>query len=351
MSTTIAQPQGEDDYHLDKELGQGAQGVVVSAIVKATGEKVAVKLIKKGDSALDKRLHRELKSNMRLSHPHVARCRNLYVTDEHLAIVLDYANSGNLQEYVRNYGPLPEEEARFFFQQLMLAVDYMHRKDIWHRDIKLENALLHQTPGQKALLLKLSDLGLCRTTDSLQPGGACSMVGTPNYAAPEVLLAEDGRRYDPVMVDAFSCGVFLYVCVFCTYPFERAGEPSHLRHNETLKRMLRCDYSIPDRPNVSEECKDLIRRLIVREPRERASIADVLRHPFFLRNLPHGALDLNNHCISAQQTPQALALAKQREAWVNHIWRQARTAFEQIEIHEPAPCWGSSREASSIACP
>ena len=64
--------------------------------------------------------------------------------------------------------------------------------------------------------------------------------------------------------------------------------------------MLRCDYSIPDSPQVSEDCKDLIRRLIVQEPSARATIADVLRHPFFLRALPKGALNINNDCLEAQ---------------------------------------------------
>ena len=68
--------------------------------------------------------------------------------------------------------------------------------------------------------------------------------------------------------------------------------------------MLRCDYSIPDSPQVSEECKDLIRRLIVQEPSARATVADVLRHPFFLQDLPEGALNLNNYCLEAQVPAQ-----------------------------------------------
>ena len=75
---------------------------------------------------------------------------------------------------------------------------------------------------------------------------------------------------------------------------------AQVMHMQAMQRALDCDFTIPDQPCVSDDAKDMIRRLLVRDPGERASIDDVMRHAFFRTDLPRGALELNDHILTKQ---------------------------------------------------
>jgi serine/threonine protein kinase len=85
----------------------------------------------------------EIVNHSLMRHPHIIQFRDVFVTSSFICIVLEYAGSGTLHSYVRRFGHLKESVARWFFQQLTLAVDYCHRKGVANRDIKLENTLMH----------------------------------------------------------------------------------------------------------------------------------------------------------------------------------------------------------------
>lgn len=93
----------------------------------------------------------------KLRHPHVIEFRRIFSLPGKLAIVMEYADGGNLFDFVRQKKRLEESLARWFFQQLMIAMDYCHRKGVASRDIKLENILLSQ--GELLPILKLCDFG------------------------------------------------------------------------------------------------------------------------------------------------------------------------------------------------
>lgn len=94
---------------------------------------------------------------------------------------MEYANGGDSFEYVRKKGGLHENEARWFFQQLIVALDYCHRKGVINRDVKLENTLIHWA---RKPLLKICDFGYSK--DMKYQSAPASRVGTPAYLAPEV---------------------------------------------------------------------------------------------------------------------------------------------------------------------
>lgn len=103
----------------------------------------------------------------------------MFLTRTHLGIVLQYAAGGELFERVKQAGHFPEDEARYFFQQLITGVRYCHRKNFAHRDLKLENTLLDASP---APLLKIADFGYCK--DLVFDTPPKSTVGTPAYISP-----------------------------------------------------------------------------------------------------------------------------------------------------------------------
>ncbi|KAK9861780.1 hypothetical protein WJX84_011716, partial [Apatococcus fuscideae] len=111
------------------------------------------------------------------------------------------------------------------------------------------------------------------------------------------------RSYDGQLADIWSCGCVLYVMIFCEYPFEREGDPTtpHRRNAIVSQRIRNADYRIPDNPPTSPELKDLLSKILVVDPKHRATIADIIRHPWFSRGLPKGVLDMNDKLVAEKQ--------------------------------------------------
>ncbi|CAN6480001.1 unnamed protein product [Victoria cruziana] len=189
---------------------------------------------------------------------------------------MEYAAGGELFERICNAGRFSEDEARFFFQQLISGVSYCHSMEICHRDLKLENTLLD---GSTAPRLKICDFGYSKS--SVLHSQPKTAVGTPAYIAPEVLAR---REYDGKIADVWSCGVTLYVMLVGAYPFEDPEDPKNFR--KTITRILGVHYSIPNYVRVSAECRHLLSRIFVANPEKRITIPEIKSHPWFLKNLP-----------------------------------------------------------------
>ncbi|XP_043817038.1 serine/threonine-protein kinase SRK2A isoform X2 [Manihot esculenta] len=231
-----------DKYELVKDIGSGNFGVARLMRNKETKELVAMKYIERGHK-IDENVAREIINHRSLSHPNIIRFKEVVLTPTHLAIVMEYAAGGELFERICNAGRFSEDEARYFFQQLISGVSYCHSLQICHRDLKLENTLLDGSPAPR---LKICDFGYSKS--SLLHSRPKSTVGTPAYIAPEVLSR---REYDGKMADVWSCGVTLYVMLVGAYPFEDQEDPKNFR--KTINRI---------------------------------TIKDIKSHPWFLKNLP-----------------------------------------------------------------
>ncbi|KAK0606086.1 hypothetical protein LWI29_034004 [Acer saccharum] len=269
-----------DRYDFVRDIGSGNFGVARLMRDKVTKELVAVKYIERGDK-IDENVQREIINHRSLRHPNIVRFKEVILTPTHLAIVMEYASGGELFERICNAGRFSEDEARFFFQQLISGVSYCHAMQVCHRDLKLENTLLD---GSQAPRLKICDFGYSKS--SVLHSQPKSTVGTPAYIAPEVLLRQ---QYDGKIADVWSCGVTLYVMLVGAYPFEDPDEPKDFR--KTIQRILSVQYSIPDAVQISQECRDLISRIFVGDPATRITIPDIRNHPWFLRNLPADFMD------------------------------------------------------------
>ncbi|MED6172458.1 Serine/threonine-protein kinase srk2i [Stylosanthes scabra] len=264
-----------DRYDFVRDIGSGNFGVARLMRDKLTKELVAVKYIERGDK-IDENVKREIINHRSLRHPNIIRFKEVILTPTHLAIVMEYASGGELFERICKAGRFTEDEARFFFQQLISGVSYCHAMQVCHRDLKLENTLLD---GTSALQLKICDFGYSKS--SVLHSQPKSTVGTPAYIAPEVLLKQE---YDGKVADVWSCGVTLYVMLVGSYPFEDPNEPKDFR--KTIQRVLSVQYSIPDFVQVSPECRHLISRIFVFDPAERITIPEILKNEWFLKNLP-----------------------------------------------------------------
>ncbi|CAN0865124.1 Serine/threonine-protein kinase SAPK7 [Linum grandiflorum] len=264
-----------DKYELVKDLGAGNFGVARLLRHKETKELVAMKYIERG-LKIDENVAREIINHRSLRHPNIIRFKEVVLTPTHLAIVMEYAAGGELFERICNAGRFSEDEARYFFQQLISGVDFCHFMQICHRDLKLENTLLDGSPAPR---LKICDFGYSKS--SLLHSRPKSTVGTPAYIAPEVLSR---REYDGKLADVWSCGVTLYVMLVGAYPFEDQNDPKNFR--KTIQKIMAVQYKIPDYVHISQECRHLLSRLFVANPLKRISIKEIKNHPWFLKNLP-----------------------------------------------------------------
>ncbi|XP_038998388.1 serine/threonine-protein kinase SAPK1-like [Hibiscus syriacus] len=262
-------------YEILKDIGSGNFGVAKLVRDKRTAELFAVKFIERGPK-IDEHVQREIMNHRSLRHPNIIKFKEVLLTPTHLAIVMEYAAGGELFERICNAGRFSEDEARFFFQQLVSGVSYCHAMQICHRDLKLENTLLDGSPTPR---LKICDFGYSKS--SVLHSQPKSTVGTPAYIAPEVLSK---KEYDGKNADVWSCGVTLYVMLVGAYPFEDPEDPRNFR--KTIQRILSVHYSVPDYVRLSKDCKHLLSRIFVADPVKRITIPEIKQHPWFLKNLP-----------------------------------------------------------------
>ncbi|PKA57385.1 Serine/threonine-protein kinase SAPK10 [Apostasia shenzhenica] len=294
-----------DRYELVRDIGAGNFGIARLMKDKQSKEMVAVKYIERGEK-IDENVQREIINHRSLRHPNIIRFKEVILTPTHLAIVMEYASGGELFERICNAGKFSEDEARFFFQQLISGVSYCHSMQVCHRDLKLENTLLD---GSVVPRLKICDFGYSKTTSSLLQSSVLhsqpkSTVGTPAYIAPEVLLK---KEYDGKIADVWSCGVTLYVMLVGAYPFEDPEEPKNFR--KTIQRILGVQYSIPDYVHISPECRHLISRIFVSDPAMRITMDEIRSHEWFLKNLPTDLMDsgpMSNQYEEPEQPMQSI---------------------------------------------
>ncbi|KAG2499684.1 hypothetical protein HYH03_002619 [Edaphochlamys debaryana] len=309
------------DHSLRKlgALGQGSFGSVglyqrIGLPLDADGypqdDKVAIKClpVRCVDFTL---VSREVRSHCSLNHPHVILFKRLGLTADrrYIYLMMEYADSGDLFKYVQQRGRLPEGDARWFFQQIILALDYCHRRGVVNRDLKLENLLLKSAaeapppPGQledpRNLHIKVADFGLCKTAVTSLPK---SRVGTLYYMAPEVLRASADRPYSGVLSDIWSVGCILYVLLFKAYPFGSISDrDSRAQRDAVIRRIASAEWQLPASPPVSEACRDLLKRILVPDPGKRITMEGVLNHPWFLEELPEGARGFNATLVEEQE--------------------------------------------------
>ncbi|CAE6075727.1 unnamed protein product [Arabidopsis arenosa] len=284
-----------DRYDFVKDIGSGNFGVARLMTDRVTKELVAVKYIERGEK-IDENVQREIINHRSLRHPNIVRFKEVILTPTHLAIVMEYAAGGELYERICVAGRFSEDEARFFFQQLISGVSYCHAMQICHRDLKLENTLLDGSPAPR---LKICDFGYSKS--SVLHSQPKSTVGTPAYIAPEILLRQE---YDGKLADVWSCGVTLYVMLVGAYPFEDPQEPRDYR--KTIQRILSVTYSIPEDLHLSPECRHLISRIFVADPATRITIPEITSDKWFLKNLPGDLMDENRMGSQFQEPEQPM---------------------------------------------
>lgn len=300
MSLQIEPLANHPKYEKIRDLDKGAFGWVQHARNRQTGEEVAVKFIELGPRFYQKYVEREIINHRLLAHPHIVGFKEVFVTQKHLAIVMEYVGGGNLQQYVEAAGRLPEWQARCFFQQLILALQYCHANlRIAHRDIKLGNVLLntkYQIP-----ILKLCDFGYSK--NMMWGSVPKTRVGTAAYISPEVARCRGDEAYDTEKADVWSCGVTLYCMLAGRYPFMDVDQQVRLKKIQDLAPQD-VEAALGKLPrDVSAGCVALLRRIFCIAPPARPSLNDIMVDAWFRQFLP----DLSKLAVAQPREQQSVA--------------------------------------------
>jgi hypothetical protein len=275
MNTWSLKSSSSDDGQLKwrkgELIGKGSFGKVYMGML-VTGGLIAVKQVElksAEDTENAKQLSSEIRLMEKLRHPNIVTLLGTERTTTMFNILMEYVPGKSIDFLLDQFGPFHEETMRSYTVQLVSALEYMHRNDIIHRDLKGKNVLV-DTNGN----LKLADFGSAKQFDNIlsKEAPSISYNYTPLWTAPEVLLGHYGRK-----VDIWSLGCVLIEMTTAQSPWAECNFDNpfralyHIGNSNSIPR-------IPD--TLSPIAKDFIRQCLVREPDKRPDAKDLMLHPF-----------------------------------------------------------------------
>lgn len=213
--------------------------------------------------------------NVLNNNPFIIKLKEEFEDFESIYYVMELAKGIDLHTYTIEHdnGYLPENVAAGIMRDLFEATDYIHKAGIIHRDIKPENIMVDFQKDMELHSLKMIDFGFATYIQELKKNKVC--LGTLNYMAPETFTGNYDQR-----ADIFALGVILYFILSGNLPFYSDDQ-------DIVKRnTINCEIDIETEDaffNKSSEAKDLISRLIVKDPKDRITLQDALIHPWILK--------------------------------------------------------------------
>ncbi|CDW79639.1 protein kinase domain containing protein [Stylonychia lemnae] len=257
-------------YQMIKVIGKGSFGEVTKARDLRTNKYRAIKKIKKSavqkaGAGLDR--DKEYEILIKLNHVNIVKLLEFYQDDDYFYVVTEFCDGGELFDQITQCGNYSENMAADIIRQVLSAVVYCHQHNIVHRDLKPENLLLEfkRQPNEDNNV-KVIDFG---TSIEYNPNQKLrARLGTAYYIAPEVLKGEYDEK-----CDVWSCGVILYI-LLCGYP-PFNGDTDHQIFDRI--KVGKYQFPSPEWDNVSQEAKQLIRKMLEFDPKQRISAQEILQ--------------------------------------------------------------------------
>ncbi|NXX73540.1 KKCC2 kinase, partial [Urocolius indicus] len=354
-----------NQYKLKDEIGKGSYGVVKLAYNEDDNTYYAMKVLSKKklmrqagfprrppprgakaapESCLQpkgpiEQVYQEIAILKKLDHPNVVKLVEVLddPSEDHLYMgmssILCCLCSPVME--IPTLKPLSEDQARFYFQDLIKGIEYLHYQKIIHRDIKPSNLLVGEDGH-----IKIADFGVSnefKGSDAL----LTNTVGTPAFMAPET-LSETRKIFSGKALDVWAMGITLYCFVFGQCPF--MDERILSLHNKIKTQVL----EFPDQPEVTDFLKDLITRMLDKNPESRISVPEIKLHPWVTKNGAELLPTEDENCTLVEVTEEEV------ENSVKHIPSLATVILVKTMIRKRSfgnPFEGSRREERSLSAP
>ncbi|NWH66936.1 KKCC2 kinase, partial [Geococcyx californianus] len=352
-----------NQYKLKDEIGKGSYGVVKLAYNEDDNTYYAMKVLSKkklmrqagfprrppprGAKAASEgclqpkgpieQVYQEIAILKKLDHPNVVKLVEVSTGQPfpktHPDTILCCLCSPVME--IPTLNPLSEDQARFYFQDLIKGIEYLHYQKIIHRDIKPSNLLVGEDGH-----IKIADFGVSnefKGADAL----LTNTVGTPAFMAPET-LSETRKIFSGKALDVWAMGITLYCFVFGQCPF--MDERILSLHNKIKTQAL----EFPDQPEVTDYLKDLITRMLDKNPESRISVPEIKLHPWVTKNGAELLPTEDENCTLVEVTEEEV------ENSVKHIPSLATVILVKTMIRKRSfgnPFEGSRREERSLSAP
>jgi serine/threonine protein kinase len=254
-------------YLCEKIIGRGRFATVFQARHKIAPVHVAIKSIEQDqiNTETDQiRILREISILRQMDHPLIAKLFFVIQEDQNVALVQEYAQHGTLLDLILNQGPIPEDQLRYYFLQLVWILDYLHNvRNVVHCDFKLDNIMLDSYNNIKLIDF---DLSYPFTASNHKFTTFCS---SPPYLAPELMT----NGIYTSAADIWSLGIVLYTLAVGKFPF--------FNNDFTVLCRQITTNQIHYPMTLSEDLIDLLQQMLCRDPSNRITIEQIKTHPWF----------------------------------------------------------------------
>jgi len=305
------------DLHPTRILGHGMFGLVFEVQHRSSQALYALKTISRATVArfrLHQSVLQEKNIMLGLDHPLVAKLVHTFKDSKRLYFLQELVHGTDFFEVLRVFGLLSDHQAQFYAASLVLVLDYLHSRNVVYRDLKPENFMV-DTEGY----IKLVDFG----TAKVLSGRTFSVVGTPHYMAPEVILS---KGYG-LAVDLWSLGVVIYEMVCGIVPFAEEVDDPYAIYEKIL------DHSLVFPDHVKGDCRAIVEQLLSPDPTYRGNNEALnLRRHKWLQGFNWTALE--NRTLPAPYLPQTSLQATDQQASLD-----AEEEESSEDLPAPPPNW------------
>lgn len=248
-------------FKVIKAIGEGSFASVYLAQNINLGYPIAIKMFQ--DKSEEKHINDTFNITKSIMHPFICQDFDLMKTTQGNSILLmEYIEGKTLLEYANSCSPLPESVIQTIFGQLVIAIDFLHKHNIIHRDLKCENIMIDKNKNIRLIDLSFS----CQNIDLHS-----TICGSPGYIAPEMI---NNDLYTD-SIDIWSLGIIIYAITYGKLPF-------YHQNIVTLNCLITSiEPFYPNVDGISQNLIDLIKRMLTKDPQKRIQIEEIKNHPFF----------------------------------------------------------------------
>ena len=316
-----------DEYEIKEKLGEGAYGCVYKVQQKVTKFLRAVKAIKKENVDYDE-FSNEMELLRALDHPNIIKLFDCYQDRRYYYMVEEYCSGGDLFDYIQKEKFFTEKKAGTIFNQLLSAVNHLHKKKIVHRDLKPENIVLIEE-NNKDVFIKLIDFG---TSITIKGKNLTQELGTIYYIAPEVFMNNYNEK-----ADVWSCGIILYTMLCGHPPF--CGN----KENVIKSKILHSKLVFPSKEfqKVSIEAIEYIKSLLTYSPEKRPTAEEALNNKWLKSIINQGNKKLSEYIIinlikfrSTVGLQKACVSFLANQISINEEIKKLKDEFDKIDVNK-----------------